>query len=200
MEGGVYLRELTGRRLAAEKNAGNSIFAASIYKLWVAQFVLEKTDLNQEAFSGKTYGQCLDLMIRVSDNDCPHKIIDKHGGSVMNAYVAGNGFGSTSLTNNSTSPRDAGRFLERLYSGSLLDGDKTGQLLGLLRSQVYRAGIPAGSPGASVADKPGFYGDSWHDAAIVEGPKSTYVLVIMTKGAGVLAVKTLAQRIYQTLN
>jgi hypothetical protein len=201
MQSAVYMRELSGRGLSVERNADSSMFVASMAKLFIAHYVLQTiTDLNQIAYADRSYQTCIELMIRVSDNPCPEQIREKHSAATINGFARSNGFGSVNVGNYTASAKDIGRFLEKLQSGSILDEQKRSMLLGLMRAQIYRSGIPAGSPGSSVADKPGFYGDSWHDAAIVQSGGSTYVLVVMTKGAGAPAVKTLAQRIHQTLN
>jgi beta-lactamase class A len=169
--------------------------------MFVAQYVFDNIpDLNQIVYNDRSYNACIDLMIRNSDNTCVEKIGEKHGYNTLTQYAMNKGFAQTNLNANTTSARNAGQFIERLYAGNLFDAEKTSRMLSLMYSQVYRSGIPAGSTGSSVADKPGFYGDSWHDAALVRSPGSTYVLVIMTKGPGPTAVKTLAQRINQTLN
>ena len=60
-----------------------------------------------------------------------------------------------------------------------MNSSDTDRLLGLMKRQKYRDGIPAGT-GLPVADKVGFVDDVIHDAGIVYSPKGTYVLVIMT--------------------
>lgn len=205
MQSSVFLRELGGHGLFVEKESTSQLFGASLYKLYMASYLLSKIsdgqiNPNEEVLPGKSYNQCIDDMIRVSDNACPEAILDKVGRSTLNAYTASLGLNKTNFADISTSAGDLGSFLQRLQTGNIIGAADTARLLDLMRRQIYRGGIPAGSPGASVADKVGFYGGSWHDAAIVNGPSANYVLVIMTKDASSLAVKTLAQRVAQTLN
>lgn len=204
MQASVYLRELGGG-VFIEKDSGNQVFGASMYKLYVASYLLSRIssgqiDPNEQVLPGRTYNSCIDDMIRVSDNACPEAIVRKIGAGTFNSYVASLGFTKTNLANNTTSAVDVGSFLQRLQGGNLLNAADTARLLDLMRRQIYRGAIPAGSPGASVANKVGFYGGSWHDGAIVNGPRASYILVVMTKDGGSAAIKTLATRIHQTLN
>jgi beta-lactamase class A len=111
------------------------------------------------------------------------------------------GFKSTNIDNSgggymSSTASDIAKLLKGFYDGSLLSASSTAYLFNLMENQVYRSGIPAGSPGATVADKVGFL-DSWnHDAAIVYGPHTTYILVIMTTNSSFSQIKDLSSQIY----
>ncbi len=201
MESSVYIKELSGRGLSAERGSGSAKYVASVAKLFIAHYLLANiNDLNQQAYEGRSYSDCIEAMIRVSDNTCAEQIRSSLGVNTINGYVRNQGFGSVNVGEYVASASDIGSFLERLNNGSLLDPAKSARIMNPMSNQIYRSGIPAGSFGSPVADKPGFYGDVWTDAGIVQSPSSTYVLVILTKGGGSGAVKTLAQRVHQTLN
>ncbi len=76
-----------------------------------------------------------------------------------------------------------------------------------MESQKYRERIPGGVPGGvTVADKPGWLtvaeGDGenvQNDAAIVYGPKSTYILVITTTGSTTQPLADLSRQVYDYL-
>ena len=53
--------------------------------------------------------------------------------------------------------------------------------------------------GRIVADKPGWLSNVQNDAAVVYGPKSTYVLVIMTNGSTTQPLADLSKQIYDYL-
>jgi beta-lactamase class A len=90
--------------------------------------------------------------------------------------------------------------LNKLQSGTLLGPTDTDMLLGLMKNQAYRERIPAGVPnGVVVADKPGWLPNVENDAAIVYGPKSTYILVVMTTGSTTQPLAYLSQVIYNQL-
>ena len=91
--------------------------------------------------------------------------------------------------------------LTGIYNNELLSVESTDYLFGLMKQQVHRQGIPAGSRGSEVADKIGFLGSWNNDIGIVYSPKTTYGLVILTEGAGGLGgVQKLSQEIYDFYN
>ena len=66
----------------------------------------------------------------------------------------------------------------------------------MFKANVYRKGIPAGTNG-TVANKVGFLNGLLHDAAIVYGSNSKYVLAIMTDGSSWNNIAELTKRIEQ---
>jgi beta-lactamase class A len=69
-----------------------------------------------------------------------------------------------------------------IQQSTLVKGGERDFMLGLMRAQVYRQGVPAGTS-AVVADKVGFLNGYLNDAAIVYHPNGTYVISVMTSGA-----------------
>jgi beta-lactamase class A len=155
--------------------------------------------------SAGSLDSCLQKTILVSDNNCAQAIIDLIGWNETQNQVKAAGFSSTNVNNSgggymSSTAADLASLLKGLYDGSLLNTSSTDYLLNLMKQQVYRSGIPAGSPNAVVADKVGFL-DSWnHDAAIVYAPNSTYVLVILTTNSSFSQIKALSNQIYNLYN
>ncbi len=201
---GVVLREMGGQGRQASINAGQSFFTASFYKLFVAHYLLSKImsgqlNPNTQLQGGRSIITCAEVMIVNSDNPCPEAAAAVFGWSQLHAFARAAGFGSTTLAagNIRTTAADTADYMTRLYQGSLL-GSYTGTMQGWMQRQIYRSAIPAGAKGSTVADKVGFYNGSWHDAAIVSGPKTTYVLVVMTEGVGPGPIATLTQRIQAT--
>jgi beta-lactamase class A len=144
-------------------------------------------------------------MILVSDNTCAWAILDLMGWNETQKQIDAAGFSYTKINNSvggymKSTANDLAKLLKGLYNGTLLQSSSTDYLFKLMKHQIYRSGIPAGSPGATVADKVGFL-NSWnHDAAIVYAPHSTYVLVIMTTGADFTKIKELSNQIYNLYN
>lgn len=100
----------------------------------------------------------------------------------------------------STTAQDEANMMEKLYNGSLLTSANRDFLFGFMNRQIYRSGIPAGSKGSVVTDKVGFL-ESWnHDMAIVHSPKSTYVLIVMSKYSSFSNISVLASRVYDFFN
>lgn len=203
----VVFRELNGAMRTAGTNADKQFFAASLYKLNVAHFVYSKIEsgaINPNAYvvNGKTYAQCLKDMIVVSDNDCPESIAAVWGWNSIHAFTRSNGFGQTSLQNGiiKATATDTAELLSRLQAGTLVNSSHRDELLGYMKQQIWRNGIPAGSSNSTVADKIGEYSTFVHDAAIVYGPKSTYTLVVLSDGGSYANIAELAREISNFVN
>ena len=182
---------------------------ASTYKLFVAYVALKQIEQGSLSFSSPTSAgsldACLQKMILVSDNTCAMAILDLLGWSQAEGQIKAAGFSSTNINNSgggymTSTASDIANLLKGFYDGSLLSTSSTDYLFGLMKQQVYRSGIPAGSFGAVVADKVGFLYTWNHDAAIVYAPNSTYILVILTTNSGFAQIKDLAGQIYNLYN
>lgn len=198
----VSFQEIGGFGRMAQASKDTSFFAASLYKLFVAHYVfhgIEAKTINPAApaVGGRDISGCLQAMIVISDNPCPEALANRFGWSAIDAFAASNGFGASNVEygGNTVTAASVTDFLVRLRAGKLLNEEHTATLLGYMGRQIYRAGIPAGLPGHVVQDKVGFYGGTWHDAAIVQTKKATYVLVVLTNGASPSAIADLAKRI-----
>lgn len=203
---GVVVRELTGKRRSANLNGSQSFLSASIAKLYLTHYLyngIEKGSWSSGSKFGtsSTVGSCIQAMIVVSNNECFHAIGANRGWSNVTNFAWSKGFSSTNPNPSvyTTTANDTASYMQQLYNGSLVGNTHRPQLLGYMRSQIYRSAIPAGSRGA-VADKPGFWGGYWHDAAIVYHPKTTYVLVVMTSGGSPSQIADLSARISNYMN
>ncbi len=203
---GVMIREIGGSKRSASINAHDQFYAASLYKVFLAQYLYNKAesgqlDLNSYKIKGYTVTKCIERMIVVSDNYCGHGLGDVVGWNNLNTVVHQNGFTETiTSTDLLTSASDMAEYLERLQGGTLMGRTYTNQIIGYMKRQIYRTSIPAGVPSVSVADKPGYLGSYWHDAAIVYHPKGAYILVIMSRGSGSFAFKDLSRRVSDFFN
>lgn len=185
----ISVRQLTGAGWSASAGASKSVVSASTYKLFVASVLFDKINAGQIRWSDPVQGTnvdgCLRNTIVVSANNCSEEWLEDWGNSNVNAALYAKGISSattfTAADAVHTSAADLQTLLIGLYGQSLFTPADSGKLLDLMKQQVYRQGIPAGSAG-TVADKVGFLWDYLHDAAIVYHPKGTYVLVVMTKG------------------
>lgn len=206
MKAAVVFKEIGGDGRYAELSPNTSFFAASIYKLYVAKYVYDALNAGRIASTdyvtnGKNTQQCVEAMIVISDNDCPVALANRFGWNNIDAATKADGFTNTSLRNgiNTVTAGDTAQYLERLNAGTLLNAVDTNSLLGFMARQIYRSAIPAGSPDSTTYDKVGFYGRSWHDAAIVQSGSTRYVLVVLTEGAGPTAISELAKQIHTTV-
>lgn len=219
----VVVTELTRTQRTASSDPTASMVPASTYKIYVAYAVLHaieqgKYTLNSPLSDNNTIQTDLNAMILNSDNNAARTLGFLIGWQNINALLATQGITNTNLYNyvppsttpqgqKSTTAADLATILVRLNSGQLLNSAHTQLLLGLMKTQHYRQRVPAGVPrGVSVADKPGWLtvteGDGvnmQNDAAIVYGPKSTYVLVVLTNGTSISPLVTLSQAVYSQL-
>ena len=201
----VFVQELTGSSpRSATYKATDSVVPASTYKIYVAYAILHGIEqgsytLQTDTSDGNTIQTDLSNMILNSDNDAARTLGFLYGWQNIDALLKTQGATSTELNNYAppstdpvgdkrTTATDLATILRQLYQGKLLNESNTALLLNLMEQQQYRERIPAGVPsGVTVADKPGWLTGSddgttvvENDAAIVYGPKSTYILVITT--------------------
>ena len=174
-------------------NESRAFVTASTYKLFVAYGTLKRVDAGQFNWSdiisgGQNLATCFDKMIVNSDNPCAEALLYKIGQKALTQDIQ-NDLGlknSTFLKDNIYSTaEDEAAFLADLARGQLgsLTQDSQNRLISAMKRNVYRKGVPAGASGP-VADKVGFLWGLLHDASIVYSPSGTYVLVILTDGAG----------------
>lgn len=207
----IAVRELNGKGRVASYNVSQQTVMASTYKLFVAYAIYHQAEagainLGTVVLNGMTIEQCISKAIINSDNDCAIALGKYVGWAKADQIVADAGFQNVKLNNYNASgglsgdkmvnANELAKFLAQLSEGSLMNATNTGHLLGYMKSQVYRSGIPAGSHGATVADKVGFLEGYLHDAAIVYAPKATYALVIMSSGSSWSNISDLADAIY----
>jgi beta-lactamase class A len=186
---GIVVKNLkTGE--TATYASDRQIESASLYKLFVAQRIYQRIDLGQLGYGSPAGGgmdsnveQCLAVMINISDNDCGRALGDILGWGSQNQALALEGYKETDMaTPQQTSAGDVARLFERLYRGTLVSPDSASRFLSLLKDQQVNNRLPVGlPPGAVIAHKTGDLDGVVHDAGIVYGPKTDY-LVVVTSG------------------
>lgn len=184
---GISVRFLDGSVVSAKGD--KTYHPASTYKLYVAYSLLKRIESGEmkwedNSTGGKNISQCFDLMIVNSDNTCAEWFGNKIGWNTVTAEIRSLGLTSTDVgwgTKTSTA-NDETQFLVKLQNCTILQQTECDRLLGAMKRQVYRSGIPVGV-GTVVADKVGFLDGLLHDAAIVYAPGNTYSLTIMTNGS-----------------
>lgn len=185
----IAIKQLNGAGWSASTGASKSVVSASTYKLYISLLLFDKIDDNKiewsDAIQGTTVEGCLYNTIVYSANNCAEQWINEWGRTNINSALYAKGFSRattfTAVDATHTSAADLQKLLIGLHSKTLFSGSDASRLIGLMKQQVYRKGIPAGSVGV-VADKVGFLWDYLNDAAIVYHPRGTYVLVVMTQG------------------
>ncbi|HSH31899.1 MAG TPA: serine hydrolase, partial [Candidatus Saccharimonadales bacterium] len=207
---GLVVKDLKSGAIATSSD--QQVFtSASLYKLFVAQGIYRAIDAGSlslgDRIGGRTVADCLHLMITVSDNPCGEALGARLGWGKYNDTLKTQGFTGTSLTRPlKTSAADVALLLERLYHGTLLSPNSSEHFLGLLKAQRINNRLPAGLPAGTVmAHKTGDLDGLVHDAGIVYGPKTDYV-VVMTSGpwanplAAPAAFNDLSARLWEHFN
>lgn len=186
---GIVVKDLkTGQ--TASYQADRQITSASLYKLFVAERIYQRIDLGQLTSgspagggTGKTVDQCLTVMINISDNDCGRALGDILRWGAQNQALSQEGYKETDLsTPQQTSAEDVARLFNRLYDRTLVSPSSEDKFMGLLKDQRVNNRLPQGLPaGTVIAHKTGDLDGVVHDAGIVYGPKTDY-LVVVTSG------------------
>ena len=187
----------------ASTNPGESYFAASIYKLYVAYFGYQQVDdglVNPDEVyvNGKTRAECLDLMIRESDSPCAETLLVELGKQELNEQLADLGILNTDMVNITTTAADAAIMLGLIARGEGLSPASQAALLESMRTQVYRDALNAGfSDGVTVYNKIGFRElVEYHDTAIIELSDGRQLVVsVLSENVGTRNIAELARQL-----
>lgn len=184
----VAVYDITNKRWIAQVNPDQQIFSASLYKLYVV-YGLSKTlpfdQWSSKQVAGHSVKDCVDLMLRMSDNTCALAVGDMVGWNKVDKEANKYGFTRTDMAKTGgsvTTATETTTFMSDLYQGKLLGADATTFVLNSLKNQTFRSGIPAGCTGCTVYNKTGNESGVAHDAAIVQDGKYTYAITVMSEG------------------
>lgn len=199
---GISLVELGGRHRRAVYQDTKVFQTASTYKLFVAYGALKRVEAGtwhwaDQISGGRNLEKCLDDMIVKSDNACGEALLQKIGFRPLTDEMKAIGLsGNTSFLKDvpQSTAGDLAVFLGALQSGQLLNPDSTNRLLGLMKRNIFRQGVPAGTS-SKVANKVGFLNGLLHDAAIIYGPDGPVVLSVMTDGSSWATIADLTRQI-----
>jgi len=196
------IQQLDGGRWSASSRADESIPSASTYKLYVALVLFDRIDKGEihwdDPMLDTTVAGCFERMTVASTNPCAEKWIAMFGRDYINNFIYERGFShGTSFTTgsaNQTTAADLTKYMTGLNDGTLVKGANRDRLLDSLGRHPYRYGIPTGSAGV-VHDKVGFLWDYVHDSAIVQHPRGTYIMTVMSKGQSYAAIASVTREI-----
>ena len=186
-----------------------------------------KKDVSDPAVSTKV-NDLLWNMITVSDNESFNELVRlqttsgvfKDGAEAVNAFLAENQFADTSVQHtlspsaskdaglggrNTTSVKDCGELLSRIYKGECVSKEASEAMLNLLLNQQVTTKIPSViSASVEIANKTGETDTDQHDIAIVYGEKTTYILCVMSEncksGDAVSHIRDISGIVYNYLN
>lgn len=167
-------------------------------------------------------------MITVSDNESHNELVKlqtdtldfKKGAELINRWLEKEGYTETTVQHtlhpsasakeslggkSTTSVKDCGTLLEKIYRKKCVSEDASDAMLNLLTNQQETWKIPQGLPeGIVSANKTGETDQDQHDIAIVFGEKTTYILCIMSEncpeGTAVINIQNLSKMVYNYLN
>lgn len=162
-----------------------------------------------EADGAGQVSMLMENMITLSDNESYNELVRLHspnhsfveGCHVVNDYIHETGYKDTNIYHtlhpsasvsetaapdinmgNTTSARDCGRLLERIYFGKCVSEKASETMENLLFKQGHLDKIPAGTSHASkVGNKTGETDTDQHDVAIIYSEDMDYILCIMTE-------------------
>lgn|GEM_PF-1078579 len=186
---GIVVKDLKSGA-TAQIGGDTSMTSASLYKLFVAQQIYGQIDNGQLTYgsnagsgSGRNIDGCLTVMINISDNTCGRALGSVLGWDDQDAALKADGYTGTSLqTPQQTSAHDVAFLLERLYRGTLNSPNANDRFMALLKDQRVNNRLPQGLPaGTVIAHKTGDLDGYTHDAGIVFGTKTDYLVVMMGK-------------------
>lgn len=198
----VAVNGLENISFQASLDSETAFHPASIYKLFLS-FSLFKEETLETLKSQSTLLECVNLMLKVSDEPCGDTIGKYIGWSKTDQLLKEQGLNHTKLDRSEgpiSTASDTAKLVKGLYDGSLYSPSVRQYVLDILKQQTRRQGIPAGCSGCMVYNKTGDLGDVRHDAAIIETGKVKYVLVIFTDGASYSQIAELTKQINDTIN
>jgi len=227
---GIFVKDLsTGQTVAL--NDRFPFQSASLYKLPVMYEVFKLRDLDLVAFNEEmvigpddlsmdlgslawpigtriTIGTALDRMVTLSDNSGAYMLAKKVGSPRVNDDMLSMGLTHTHIRGDDlqTSAFDMGRLLEFIARGQALSPETSAEMVHLMARQQVRNRIPVLMPAeATVANKTGNWEGAAHDVAIVYGPRSTFVIALLSDGITdlddlYLAMATASRNVYDLVN
>ncbi len=194
-----------GRGVAIEPD--RIFYAASLFKLEVMYEVFHQRDAGTLSFDEEyiasdyyagfdlgphriqlcekvSIGDALAAMLSVSDNVAAVMLQDRAGAGNINNAMAALGLEETRLTEDGSLPAtaaDMARLLETIALGGAVSEAASNEMALLMATEEIDDRIPHHLPkGTIVAHKTGNWETATHDAGIVYGKRSTYVMVLMS--------------------
>ncbi len=211
----VVARSLdTDDQFEASYKAATVTIPASTYKLFVVYAAFHQIEFGEASLDamvthGDSMEDCIEEAIIQSDNECAEAIGFYLGWDTVDSLVSQAGFTHTKLNNydedgnymadKESTAEDLASLLTKLYNKKLVNTTHTNTLLGYMKGQVYRSGIPAGVTGTQVADKVGFLPGITNDAAIVYAEKPYVLVVLSTATNNWVNIADLAQNVQSNI-
>ena len=173
--------------------SSQKFIAASTSKIILAACLLHEVEIGKKSLSTQlgsySVGFQLQQMVQESNNDSWHAITNYVGLQTL-SYCAQSIGVHYFVSNNSITTQDEALFLQKLYTGALLDSQDTQLLLSYMQNTNENTLIPSAvSPDVTIYHKYGWLDSYVHDAAILIYHNTPVILVIYTKGSTTTANK-----------
>lgn len=206
----IAVYDLQASKTIGENNPDTVLFAASLYKLYVAYLTLVDfqtgaQDPNEILIAGQTKRECVDKMIRSSDSPCGEAMMAEIGQLRLNERVKSElGTSGTFFDGIRTNANDIILVLRAIAERKHLNEENAAFLLDAMRTQEarYKRGLQTGAPDAIWETKVGWNLDiNYHDVGMMtlqDGRK--FAIAILGQGSGSPApIADFAKTIYDTL-
>lgn len=184
----ILIKDRQSGTVIASHNPDKIDLGASFYKLFAVYLTyldIQDGTRNPDALlsGGRTWLECIDPMIRVSDNDCGEAMVIKMGVSALHDRLVALGMPNTTFNRTHTTAADTLKILELLYDGVNLQEENHQAILDALLNQPeeYKQGLQAGAPEGKWYSKAGWnVGALYNDAALLVLPDGhEFTVVIM---------------------
>lgn len=202
---GIYFYQL-GKKESLGINENQSYTAASINKIPIMvsfyqevekgeldendEYVLQKKDIQdygtgqmryQSLGTKYKYSQLIELTGKKSDNTAAYVLEGLIGKKEIQSSLDKLGMTKTSMKENTTTPKEMGDYLVKLYQGELVSEENKGKILTALTDTDFEERIPKGVPeNINIAHKIGNETQTYNDCGIIFSSQP-YVLCILTK-------------------
>ncbi len=189
----IVVYDAQSKTVIGSHDAERELFAASLYKLYVAylslmDFEAGAQDPDEILIAGQTRRACVDKMIRESDSPCGEAMMADIGQTVLNQRVAELGMTGTFFNGIRTTAADSAQLLRFIIEEQHLNEENTEFLRDAMRFQdtKWRHGLAAGAPEAMWDTKVGWNLDiNYHDVGIMTLPDGRqFAIAILGQGSG----------------
>lgn len=187
----VYFKNLTTNE-SVIVNGDQTYYMASLYKVILTLFILDKVQLGQTTLDTKikldgsnsaTLAVALDKIITESNNEYAQNLAESYGWETIEKTMSEKlGISFHFDKNLSTTATNIGVLFEDIALSLSVNEKESKYLLNLLGGQTKLSKLPKYLPKNVLShNKTGEYKEYSHDAGIFYTPKANYVLVFMSK-------------------
>jgi len=190
---GIVVYDPANQQIIASKNPDEKMFAASLYKIFVAYLALVDfqsgaQNPDETLTGGFTRKECVDKMIRESHSPCGEAMMADMGQEALRKRVSDMGIKNTTFAGITTTARDSALILQYILEAKDLNVENTAFLKDAMRvqDQKWRNGLAKGAPEATWETKVGWNEqENYHDIGIMTLPSGRqYIVAILSEGQG----------------